>query len=194
MKRGRTIAIGVVLALTLGAVMTAGSAGGAPAQATPSGTIRIAAEEELSVRRLDRKLRRRRRGGTGRSATKRSRRRSTSRRNGDYMPGAMLVDQPTLDPGPPMKVTYRIRPEAVWSDGQPITSADFEYTWKQIVDGKDIYDTTGYIDIAEHRHERPEDGGRHVHAALRRLARPVRWLLLRPPEPPARRGRTAARR
>jgi peptide/nickel transport system substrate-binding protein len=25
-----------------------------------------------------------------------------------------------------------------------MTSADFEYTWKQIVDGKDIYDTTGY--------------------------------------------------
>ena len=46
-----------------------------------------------------------------------------------------------------MTVTYRIRPEAVWSDGEPITSTDFEYTWKQIVDGKDIYDTTGYVDI-----------------------------------------------
>ena len=56
--------------------------------------------------------------------------------------------QPTLDAGPPMKVTYRIKPEAVWSDGEPITSKDFEYTWKQIVTGKDIYDTTGYDDIA----------------------------------------------
>jgi peptide/nickel transport system substrate-binding protein len=67
--------------------------------------------------------------------------------DGNYVPGAMLVDLPTLEPGPPMKVTYRIKPEAVWSDGEPMTSGDFEYTWKQIVDGKDIYDTTGYDDI-----------------------------------------------
>lgn len=66
---------------------------------------------------------------------------------GDYVPGAMLVDAPTLDPGPPMTVTYRIKPEAVWSDGEPITSTDFEYTWQQIVTGTDIYDTTGWIDI-----------------------------------------------
>jgi peptide/nickel transport system substrate-binding protein len=67
--------------------------------------------------------------------------------DGDYVPGAMSVDLPTLEPGPPMKVTYRIKPEAVWSDGEPITSADFEYTWKQIVEGDDIYDTTGYVEI-----------------------------------------------
>lgn len=66
---------------------------------------------------------------------------------GDYVPSAMLIDEPTLEVGPPMKVTYRIRPEAVWSDGEPITSADFEYTWQQIVNGKDIYDQTGYLDI-----------------------------------------------
>jgi peptide/nickel transport system substrate-binding protein len=35
----------------------------------------------------------------------------------------------------------------VWSDGEPITSADFEYTWKQIVTSTDIYDTNGYVDI-----------------------------------------------
>jgi peptide/nickel transport system substrate-binding protein len=64
--------------------------------------------------------------------------------NGDYVPGAMLVDLPTLSAGPPMTVTYRIKPEAVWSDGTPMTSADFEYTWQQIVTGNDIYDTTGY--------------------------------------------------
>lgn len=67
---------------------------------------------------------------------------------GEYVPSTMLVDEPTLEAGPPMKVTYRIRPEAVWSDGEPITSTDFEYTWKQIVDGNDIYDQTGYVDIA----------------------------------------------
>lgn len=66
---------------------------------------------------------------------------------GSYVPGDMLVDFPTLEPGPPMKVTYRIKPEAVWSDGEPITSEDFEYTWDQIVNGNDIYDTTGYVNI-----------------------------------------------
>ncbi len=66
---------------------------------------------------------------------------------GNYIPGDILVDMPTLDPGPPMTVTYRIKEEAVWSDGTPITSADFEYTWDQIINGKNIYDATGYVEI-----------------------------------------------
>ncbi len=41
-------------------------------------------------------------------------------------------------------VTYTISPAAVWSDGEPITSNDFKYTWDQIVNGKNIYDPTGY--------------------------------------------------
>ena len=67
--------------------------------------------------------------------------------DGAYTPGAVLVDMPTLSAGPPMTVTYRIKPEAVWNDGQPITSADFDYTWKQIATGKDVYDSTGYSQI-----------------------------------------------
>jgi peptide/nickel transport system substrate-binding protein len=66
---------------------------------------------------------------------------------GNYVAGALLSEMPTLSAGPPMTVTYTINPAAVWSDGTPITSTDFEYTWKQIVDGDDIYDTTGYVDI-----------------------------------------------
>ena len=69
--------------------------------------------------------------------------------DGGYTPGDILTGAPVLDAGPPMKVTYHIKPEANWSDGQPITSKDFEYTWKQIVTGKDIYDSTGYEDISE---------------------------------------------
>ncbi len=41
-------------------------------------------------------------------------------------------------------VTYRLNPAARWSDGTPITSADFRFTWRAVVDGEDIYDKTGY--------------------------------------------------
>lgn len=45
-------------------------------------------------------------------------------------------------------ITYSINPEAVWSDGEPITSKDFAYTALQIRDGDDIFDKTGYDRIA----------------------------------------------
>jgi peptide/nickel transport system substrate-binding protein len=64
--------------------------------------------------------------------------------DGQYKPSLVLDGMPKLDPGPPMKVTYKISKNAVWSDGQPITSKDFEYLWKQITTGSNIYDTTGY--------------------------------------------------
>ncbi len=41
-------------------------------------------------------------------------------------------------------ITYRISPKAVWSDGEPISSADLKYTALQIRDGEDIFDKTGY--------------------------------------------------
>ena len=44
-------------------------------------------------------------------------------------------------------ITYRLNPDAVWSDGTPITSADFAYTALQIRDGDDIFDKTGYTGI-----------------------------------------------
>ena len=44
-------------------------------------------------------------------------------------------------------ITYRLNPEAVWSDGTPITSADLSYTALQIRDGDDIFDKTGYTGI-----------------------------------------------
>lgn len=45
-------------------------------------------------------------------------------------------------------ITYSINPDAVWSDGEPITSADFAYTALQIRDGEDIFDKTGYDRIS----------------------------------------------
>ncbi|MEU0932889.1 peptide ABC transporter substrate-binding protein [Embleya sp. NPDC005971] len=41
-------------------------------------------------------------------------------------------------------ITYTLNPAAVWSDGQPITSADLKYTALQIRDGKDVFTQTGY--------------------------------------------------
>lgn len=56
----------------------------------------------------------------------------------------LLASEPTLEKTPKQKITYKINPKAVWSDGTPITSADYQYTWDQVANGKDIYDKTGY--------------------------------------------------
>jgi peptide/nickel transport system substrate-binding protein len=64
-----------------------------------------------------------------------------------YKPSILLTGAATLVTSPAQVVTYHINPKAVWSDGQPITSTDFKYTWDQIANGKDIYDTTGYAQI-----------------------------------------------
>jgi peptide/nickel transport system substrate-binding protein len=68
----------------------------------------------------------------------------------DWVPkaSAVLAEEPKLETvGGKPTVTYKISPKAVWSTGDPITSADFKYTWDQIKNGKDIYDTTGYADV-----------------------------------------------
>jgi len=62
---------------------------------------------------------------------------------GEYVPGPILTGEPTVEAGPPVKISYRIKPEAVWSDGAPITSKDFEYLWKQVVTSKNVWDATG---------------------------------------------------
>jgi peptide/nickel transport system substrate-binding protein len=52
----------------------------------------------------------------------------------------------------PQTITYRIRPEAHWSDGVPITADDFSYLWKHL-NGKnhktDAFTTTGYDRIKQ---------------------------------------------
>lgn len=66
----------------------------------------------------------------------------------DYTPSVLMAEAPTsaIVDGKQV-VTYKISPTAVWSDGQPITSADFKYTWDQIANGKDVYSKNGYQDI-----------------------------------------------
>ncbi len=64
----------------------------------------------------------------------------------DYEPSILLEGEPELAEDP-QTITYRIAEDAVWSDGEPITSSDFRYTWEAITTGDDIYDTTGYANI-----------------------------------------------
>ena len=52
-----------------------------------------------------------------------------------YEPNVLLAAAPTLSTSPKQVVTYKINPKAVWSDGTPITSADFKYTWDHIAHG-----------------------------------------------------------
>jgi peptide/nickel transport system substrate-binding protein len=71
--------------------------------------------------------------------------------SGEQVISPLMAEDPVLDDtdGPGMTVTYTIAEEAVWSDGEPITSTDFKYTWDQIATGEDIYDKTGYEKITE---------------------------------------------
>jgi hypothetical protein len=68
--------------------------------------------------------------------------------NYSYKPSNILTGEPKLETSPVQKVTYNISSKAKWNDGTPVTSADFEYTWDQIKNGTDIYDQTGYKQIA----------------------------------------------
>jgi peptide/nickel transport system substrate-binding protein len=69
---------------------------------------------------------------------------------GDYTYKAsnVLKGEPKLETSPQQKVTYEIADNAVWNDNVPITSTDFKYTWDQIATGEDVYDKTGYTNIA----------------------------------------------
>ncbi len=65
----------------------------------------------------------------------------------EYEPSPLLAGEATVAPGSQQIITYKLNPDAVWSDGVAITSADFKYTFDQIMSGEDIYDTTGYANI-----------------------------------------------
>ncbi|MGI5288264.1 ABC transporter family substrate-binding protein [Nonomuraea polychroma] len=65
--------------------------------------------------------------------------------NGDYVLDAKVADQ-----RPKQVVTYTLNPKARWSDGRPITWADYQAQW-QALNGRDsdyrIVSSTGYQDI-----------------------------------------------
>lgn len=69
---------------------------------------------------------------------------------------SLLTGDATLTTSPKQVVTYRINPQAKWSDGTPITSKDFRFTWEQVARGSDIYDRTGYDKIESVDDSRPD--------------------------------------
>lgn len=73
-----------------------------------------------------------------------------ARQGSDWVPQVsdLMASEPTISTGARPKITYKLNPKAVWSDGKPITSADLKYTALQIRDGKNIFDKTGYTEIA----------------------------------------------
>lgn len=60
----------------------------------------------------------------------------------------LVTEVPSLDNGgitaKPFTVTYKLNPDANWNDGTPITSADFDFTWKAILNTKGTLSTFGY--------------------------------------------------
>ena len=100
------------------------------------------------------------------------------RRRVENVPGPVLTgDADVRRPTPVETITYNINPKAMWSDGVPITCADFQYTADQISrtartsTTAPATPTSTTVDVP-----RPEDRGRHVQAGqdVRRLAAALR--------------------
>ncbi|MGH2554824.1 MAG: ABC transporter substrate-binding protein, partial [Actinomycetota bacterium] len=70
---------------------------------------------------------------------------------GNFIASPLLVEAPTLDNGgvtqSPFTVRYKISDKAVWEDGSPITSADFDFTWRAITNTTGAFSTVGYDQI-----------------------------------------------
>ena len=101
------------------------------------------------------------------------RRRVDRRRvNKDYLESAELTANE-----PKQVITYKINPKAVWSDGTPITVADFEAQWKALERHEqglpDLLDQRLRPDRERREGRRRPRGDRHLQAALRRLEGPV---------------------
>jgi peptide/nickel transport system substrate-binding protein len=70
---------------------------------------------------------------------------------GNFVASDLLVEAPTEQNGgikmDPFTLTYKLRPEAVWDDGSPITSEDVKFTWDAIMKTTGTIGTTGYDQI-----------------------------------------------
>ncbi|MEN3316138.1 MAG: peptide/nickel transport system substrate-binding protein [Acidimicrobiaceae bacterium] len=71
-------------------------------------------------------------------------------------PTTLLTGEAEVTATPKQVVTYHINPQAKWSDGTPITSTDFKFTWEQVAKGNDIYDRTGYEKVESVDDSKPD--------------------------------------
>jgi len=72
---------------------------------------------------------------------------------GDVIPNPNLIQQSELVSTKPETIVYTLNPQAVWSDGVPITAKDFIYAWQQQRTDSDanpnsVASVAGYRDIA----------------------------------------------
>jgi peptide/nickel transport system substrate-binding protein len=66
------------------------------------------------------------------------------------VPDENLLESAEQTKDDPQTIVYKIKKEAVWSDGTPITAKDFEYRWKNSNGSNqdiDVDNKTGYEDI-----------------------------------------------
>lgn len=86
-------------------------------------------------------------------------------RNGE-MDEDVLVSAEEIAPaeGAAQTLRYEIRPEAQWSDGTPITGADFSYLWRQMVSTPGVIDAAAYEAI---QNVRTSAGGKTVEVDLK---------------------------
>ena len=68
-----------------------------------------------------------------------------------FVPSPVLTEEPTTDNGGlvvnddgTFTLTFSINPDAVWSDGTPITSTDFLFTWQSVMNTTGTLSTVGY--------------------------------------------------
>ena len=73
------------------------------------------------------------------------------------MDSTLLVSREVTDEDP-FTVTYKIRPEAQWTDNAPIGADDFWYLWRQMVTQPGVVDPAGYNLITG---VQSIDGGKH---------------------------------
>lgn len=100
--------------------------------------------------------------------------------NGDYVP-VLAKEVPTLanggvkvsSDGKTMDVTYHLKPGIKWSDGQPLTSADVQFTWRAIMDDPKTAVRSGYDQITSI--DTPDDLTAVVHYKSVYAAYPTRF-------------------
>ena len=110
---------------------------------------------------------------------------------GDFQPSGqwawnmdLLASEPKLVKTEPQTMEYDLRPEAVWSDGTPISADDFRYNWFQNsgrpdqCDGCDAALTTGWSDI-----ESIDSSGRSVTITLKAGVHDPEWFTQFGPSP-----------